>query len=149
MRAETELPARTFGAAPGEVASRPRHAAYAVIVDGEGHVAAVRGRGGRFWLPGGGSLAGETPEETVLREIREELGREARPGDRIARATQHFHAADEGCWYEMAAVFVLAELVGDVIHPAEDEMSWLDPARDAALFFHPCHAWAAEMGVAR
>ncbi|HEX8904673.1 MAG TPA: NUDIX domain-containing protein, partial [Longimicrobiaceae bacterium] len=110
MRAGATPP--VFGAPPAGVAPRERRAAYAVVAGADGRVAAVRGRAGRYWLPGGGSRDGETPEATVLREIREELGREACVGDRIATAVQHFHAADDGCWYAMTAVFLRAGLVG-------------------------------------
>jgi 8-oxo-dGTP diphosphatase len=51
-----------------------------VIINSKGMVAVVKSPKGYF-LPGGGSLPGETPEDTVLREVREEVGR----GARIAR----------------------------------------------------------------
>lgn len=51
-----------------------------VIVDGEGRFLTVRQRGGPFkdaWLlPGGGSEPGESAEDTVRREVREETGLE-------------------------------------------------------------------------
>jgi hypothetical protein len=50
----------------------PRPAAYAVACGAGGSVAAVQTASGCF-LPGGGSLAGETPQETV---VRKELARE-------------------------------------------------------------------------
>lgn len=134
-----------FGARPPGVAWRGRGAAYAVIAEADGRVAAVRGPGGRYWLPGGGSRAGEAPEETVAREVRQELGRETGIGPRIARAVQHFHAADDGCWYEMAAVFIRAEPGGGAAAPGEHGLRWIDPARQAALFFHASHAWAAAL----
>lgn len=51
-----------------------------VIVDAAGRVLTVRQRGGPFkdlWLlPGGGLEPGESPEEAVRREVREETGLE-------------------------------------------------------------------------
>jgi 8-oxo-dGTP diphosphatase len=135
-----------FGAAPAGVACRPRAAAYAVIRRADGRVAAVRAavRGGAgVWLPGGGAEAGESPEQTVLREIREELGQAARITGRIGEAVQYFHAHGDGCWYEMTAVFFRVELVGEPDAPAEHELVWLDAEREADAFLHACHAWAA------
>lgn len=50
--------------------------AAAIIVDGDGRVLLVKQTYGRLnWeLPGGGAEAGEAPDETVLREVREEAG---------------------------------------------------------------------------
>jgi predicted RNase H-like nuclease/ADP-ribose pyrophosphatase YjhB (NUDIX family) len=135
-----------FGAAPPGVRCRPRRAAYAVIRDDVGRVATVRPAGaGRpvHWLPGGGALPGETPARTVLREIREELGREARLDAIIGEAVQVFHAREDRCWYEMKSTFFSATLFGRAPRPRAREhvLEWRTP--DACSFFHPCHAWAA------
>jgi 8-oxo-dGTP pyrophosphatase MutT (NUDIX family) len=101
----------------------------------------VRGRRG-LWLPGGGALPGESPEQTVAREVREELGRAAHLLGKLGEAVQHFHAASDGCWYEMTAVFFRAELVGEPLGEGEHELLWLDAASASGDFFHACHAWA-------
>ena len=135
-----------FGAAPPGVACRPRAAAYAVIRRADGRVAAVRAAvGGRegVGLPGGGAEPGESPEGTVLREIREELGRGARVTGRIGEAIQYFHARGDGCWYEMRAVFFRAELTEEPVGGAEHELVWMDAEGEADAFLHACHAWAA------
>jgi mutator protein MutT len=57
-----------------------RPAAYAIIVN-EGRLLLVRLRPTmKFHLPGGGIEPGETPEETVRREVREETGIEIEVG---------------------------------------------------------------------
>jgi 8-oxo-dGTP pyrophosphatase MutT (NUDIX family) len=58
----------TFGSQVAGVAYKDCPAAYAVIRDQQGRVAAVHARLGYF-LPGGGIDAGETPEATVEREL--------------------------------------------------------------------------------
>jgi len=101
------------------VTCHPRLAAYVVVRDRTGRVAAVRSAGvgpARFWLPGGESHPGEPPELTVAREVREEVGHVIRLAGRIGDAVQIFHAATEQRWYEMKAAFF--------------------------RFFHACHAWA-------
>jgi 8-oxo-dGTP diphosphatase len=61
------------------VKAHQRLAAYALIADGAGRVLLARppeGRRGlgRWQLPGGGVEHGEHPEQTVIRELREETG---------------------------------------------------------------------------
>ena len=90
-----------FGEAPvGETRERP--GAYAVIVDDRWRVAVVR-VGAEVFLPGGGIEPGETAEEAMRREVREETGLEVdgisplghaadwgRPGSRVKRIASFF-----------------------------------------------------------
>jgi 8-oxo-dGTP diphosphatase len=140
-------PQRVFGTRPEGVACTPRRAAYAVITR-DGRVAATRARQRdgtfRYWLPGGRCEAGESADEAVLREIREELGRPARITGRIGDAMQYFFAGTEGRWYAMTATFVVAALEEGDASAAEYQLLWVDPHADAAVFFHASHAWAAQ-----
>lgn len=86
-----------------------RRAAYGVILGENDLVAVVKGPSGHYWLPGGGSSAGESAEETLIREVGEELACGVRLIDRIGEATQFFYAADEHRHYWMLAVFFQAE----------------------------------------
>jgi 8-oxo-dGTP pyrophosphatase MutT (NUDIX family) len=118
------------------------------VVGGEGDtVAAVRGTAGMIWLPGGGSLPGESPQETLVREVREELDRGIRLIRRIGEATQLFYAADDDCHYEMLAVFYLADFPDEPNGHGEHELVWLPLANAAGAFFHESHAWAAYQGL--
>src|SRR5437870_1595607 len=101
----------TFGVPVAGVTYEQRCAAYAVIRNSVGAVAAVQVPAG-YWLPGGGMLPGETPEETVVREVREELGCTLRLVRKIGEAVQYFYAATEGRYYAMQATFFRAKLVG-------------------------------------
>ena len=96
----------------------------------------------RCWLPGGESHPGEPPEATAAREVREELGRAVRLTGRIGEVVQFFYAHTEQCWYEMAAVFFRGTFEAAPLGAGSDELSWLDPAREADSLFHACHAWA-------
>jgi len=81
------FPTRTFGVPLPGITYKPRPAAYALIFSREAAIATVEGKGGYF-LPGGGSLPGEAPEETIQREVREELARddESEAGHRVRPA---------------------------------------------------------------
>jgi len=77
----------TFGKQLEELAYTERPAAYAVVAGENGSVAAVRGAAGMIGLPGGGSLPGKTPEETLAREVCEELARGIRLASKIGEVT--------------------------------------------------------------
>ncbi len=130
---------------PG-VTYKKRAAAYVVIVEGD-TVAVVKGRNGYF-LPGGGSLPGETPAETAIREVREELGLGVSLTREIGTARQYFAAGDEG-FFDMRATFFRGALATD--EPAsgngEHALFWLPVADKGGAFFHACHAWAVKVVV--
>jgi 8-oxo-dGTP diphosphatase len=135
----------TFGTGTPDVEYRNRPAAYAVIFDAAGRVAVVKGERGYF-LPGGGSLSNETPEETIRREVREELGSEVLIRRPIGEAIQYFSADDVD--YRMHASFFRAELVGEPGEIREYELEWLKLSQIGELFFHQCHVWAVKLAAA-
>jgi 8-oxo-dGTP pyrophosphatase MutT (NUDIX family) len=140
---------KTFGTRWDEIAYRDRPAAYAVVLGPNGTVAVVQGPAGMIGLPGGGSLPEESPEETLLREVREELARSVLLVEKIGEAVQYFHAADEDCHYRMRGVFFLAELPDEPSGRGEHELFWLPLAKAPGAFFHQSHAWAARQGMER
>ena len=139
MSADRERP--VFGRRLEGVTYEKRPAAYVIVRNDEGLVASVRSSSG-YALPGGGSDTGETPEETVVREVREELGREVRIIEKIAEAVQYFHAASDETHYEMIATYFRAEF-GETTGEPEYELCWLDMSGDGRVYFHECHDWAA------
>jgi 8-oxo-dGTP pyrophosphatase MutT (NUDIX family) len=132
----TDLPEFGTPAARGAV---PRCAAYALVRDGRGCFLAVRGPSGLF-LPGGGCESEESPEQALVRELREETGRDLVSFAYRSTAIQHFAAAD-GVSYRMEAVFYTAAL-GDQVAEPEGGPLWVDPATGEDLWYHACHAWA-------
>lgn len=79
--------------APAGDGLRRAAVALTLVDDGHGHAAFVltkrapslRSHGGQLALPGGRVDPGETPEETALRELAEEVGMEAGPADILGR----------------------------------------------------------------
>jgi 8-oxo-dGTP diphosphatase len=92
-----------FGSPKTNVQYVERRAAYLVVING-GRVAMVKSRQKHF-LPGGGSLPGESPEDTVAREVREELARGVRLFRRLGEAVQYFYSSTDDRSYKMLATF--------------------------------------------
>ena len=128
-----------FGEPPEDTPCVERPAAYACVFDGVGRVAAVL-YNGRYFLPGGGTDPGETPEETIHREIREELCRKVRLLQPLGTAIQYFPA--DGVHYRMTATFYHGEFRTDPGGIGEHELVWVPVSNVESTFRHACHVWA-------
>jgi len=134
-----------FGTLPAGAAVVPRPAAYAIVRDPAGRVAVVEEDSGLF-LPGGGREPGETAEENVLREVREEVGCGLDVLRRVGEAIQYCRAHDRAGWYETRAVFFAGAFVGE---PGSGGcvLTWLSPEEARARLHHASHAWAITLPV--
>jgi 8-oxo-dGTP diphosphatase len=131
-----------FGAPIQGREHRPRAAAYAVIRDAEGRVAAVR-TGLGLLLPGGRLERGETLVECLRRELREECARPTAIDRQLGLAFEYFETG-EGA-FEGRHVFFAARFVGPANGEAEYELVWLEPGSAAELLHHRSHAWALDL----
>ena len=122
-----------------------RPAAYAVILNEPGQVAAVTSLSGHYFLPGGGSLPTETAELTLVREVAEELAQGVRILARIGAAEQLFRV--DGCDYRMQAVFFRGMFTGSIAGTPEHTLLWLSPREFEGRCFHACHAWAIHQAL--
>ncbi len=133
-----------FGAKKPGVSYAERRATYAVIMN-DGRVATVESQQKHF-LPGGGSLAGEASEDTIVREVGEELARSVRLIRKLDEVVQYFYSAADDRHYEMRATFFIAEFTNELRddgnRKGENELCWLSRAEAERAFFHECHAWA-------
>jgi 8-oxo-dGTP diphosphatase len=133
-----------FGSPQANVQYKERRAAYVVIVNDKGEVATVGSRHKRF-LPGGGSAPFEAAEETIVREVREELALDVRLTRKIGEAVQYFYSGSDECHYKMLATFYAGEFTGETCAGAcENELHWLPPEYAQRECFHECHAWAVQ-----
>jgi 8-oxo-dGTP diphosphatase len=130
-----------FGSPEPDVQYTERRAAYVVVITDDGKVAVVKGLQKHF-LPGGGSLPGEAPEETALREVYEELARGVRLTHNLGDAIQYFYSAADDRHYKMLATFFAGEFTGEPSGGGEHELGWLPITEAERACFHACHAWA-------
>jgi len=136
-----------FGFPEPNVQHKERQAAYVVIIT-DGNVATVKSKEKHF-LPGGGSLHGEPFEDTIVREVYEELGRGVRLIRMLGEAIQYFYSADDDRHYKMRAAFFAGEFTGEPCgRTGEHQLYWLPMAQAGQACFHECHAWAiSQAGV--
>lgn len=103
-----------------------------VMRDGAGRVLNVRKRGtSMFILPGGKPEPGEAPNETALREFREEIGVELEPSHLTTLGVFRAAAANEPGHVVEAAVYEhpFVEAAGAAAPLAEIEaLVWVDPS---------------------
>jgi 8-oxo-dGTP pyrophosphatase MutT (NUDIX family) len=131
-----------FGPAAPGVGYVLRPGGYVVAFDADGAVAVVSTPVGLF-LPGGGQLPGESPEEAAVRETREECGLRVVPGPRIGVADELVSAPEEEAHYRKRCAFFPAEVVGRAGAGEPDtELLWLSPGDAATALRHESQRWA-------
>lgn len=115
------------------------HVSAAIIVDADGRVLVVRKQGTtRFMQPGGKPEPEETPAQTLIRELHEELGlvldeSDLRPLGRFVSA-----AANEPGHRVVADAFRVSIAHADVTVQAElAELRWITPADARTLPLAP------------
>lgn len=138
-----------FGSPPGEGAV-VRPSAYALVSDGAGRLAIVRAPQGLF-LPGGGMEPGETVDDAVVREAREECGLRVRAGAWRVRAIDFVWSPSERTHFEKRSTFVAAQADGApaAALEADHALEWITAAEASERLAHPSHRWAAAQWQAR
>lgn len=121
-----------------------RPSAYAFIRNSAGQWAVVRTPNGCY-LPGGGMHAGESPEQTVEREAREECGFVLETQPPMASAVQYVYSIEEKQYFEKVCHFLEAVVIGRVEpEEADHELLWLNLDQAVGCLLHEAHRWALE-----
>lgn len=135
---------KVWGRPDGTLEKKTRRAVYLVAADQYGRVSAVKGTGGHLFLPGGAIEEGETPEQALAREVKEELGRTVELRALVGKGVQHFVYA--GASWEMEVTFFSGVLGTEVKGRPQHPLVYAE----AGEFVHESMQWAArEVGMAR
>jgi len=119
-----------------------RPSAYAVVRNDSGAIAVVRTPKGHY-LPGGGMEHGESPEQTICRETREETGLILEPQSLLGNAIEIVYSAEEGACFEKRCSFVQAKVVGQVsLREADHELIWVTIDQAVRMLSHQSQCWA-------
>ena len=115
------------------------HVSAAVIVDAEGRVLVVRKHDTtRFMQPGGKPEPGESPVETLIRELHEELGLELTDAD-LRPLGRFVSAAANEPGHRVVADAFSASIDADGVRVQAElaELRWITPEDAAALPLAP------------
>ena len=126
---------------------RQRPGAYAIILNGQGQFASVRWRD-TYLLPGGGVEPGESLEETLTREVREECACEIAIGQFLGSAIQYF-TNENGRHWEFQCSYFDAEFGAALDNAPEHELVWLNVSEARNLLAHEVHVWAINLAAER
>ncbi len=127
-----------------------RPAVYGIAFDAQGRVATTRDPFGDF-LPGGGKEPGESDEETLKREVMEELGWELELGPRLNGSDSfHYSPRYQKHFRAMAEYFIITQWrkTGAPIE-ADHELVWLKPDEVEQQYFHAHQIQAVREALAR
>jgi len=124
----------------------PRPGAYGLIFDDKGRIAVMETPRGCF-LPGGGTEEGETPEETLIREVREECGFSVAIGRRLGEAAEYRDTLGHEFAIRKDCVFFAATVTsaGGAATEADHTLIWLEPQEVETRLAHGSQRWAVRL----
>ena len=135
-----------FGEKEAEKKYQARYAVYAILMNEEKEIALVQAPNGAYFLPGGEIEGHETKEETIEREMLEELGFEVVLSEYLGQADEYFYSRHRETFFYNPGYFYSTKSWEKVSEPLEEgnNSSWEQPAKAIALLKRGSHKWAVE-----
>ena len=135
-----------FGEKEAEKKYQARYAAYAILMNEEKEIALVQAPNGAYFLPGGEIEGHETKEETIEREMLEELGFEVVLSEYLGQADEYFYSRHRETFFYNPGYFYSTKSWEKVSEPLEEgnNSSWEQPAKAIALLKRGSHKCAVE-----
>jgi 8-oxo-dGTP diphosphatase len=132
-------PAPVFGTRIPGLVYHPRPGAYAIVFDAAGRVALVHEEDA-WYLPGGGLEPGESPEQALVREVREECACGVTIAAYLGDAIECL-VTRAGRPLEVRGHYFHARFVGT------PTATWLPPTEACARVLRQSDAWAITAAV--
>lgn len=145
-------PKLQLGSIPPETPFYTRPGSYAVFFNENNEVGVIRNGDGDYFLAGGGIEPGETKEEALLREVREEAGLLASIEAYLGAAAEYYYDPGKQYYFnKIGHFFLITPYEQDLALKAEDDHSllWLPMAEAHPLMYHDIYRWALEEAVRR
>ncbi len=128
----------------------PRPGAYALIFNANKCIAVMQTPRGCF-LPGGGSEGDESPEETLVREVREECGFTTQNVTRIGKAVEYVHTTGNDVGIRKECIFFEVTVLGTNGAATEPDhtLLWLTLVEAEKRLAHGSQRWAVHQAPSR
>jgi 8-oxo-dGTP diphosphatase len=127
-----------------------RPGAYAILLNDAEEICLINEKG-RYTLPGGGSDPGESLEETVSREVKEETGYDIKIINTLDYAIQYCLAKGEG-YFKKECTYFECKVSGNLQSEYESGQypEWFEPrvALEKLLIEDDAHSWVLQKYIA-
>ncbi|MCB0585295.1 MAG: NUDIX domain-containing protein [Phaeodactylibacter sp.] len=140
-------PSLQLGSIPPETPFITRPGSYAVFFNENGEVGVIRNDYGDYFLAGGGIEPGETREEALLREVREEAGLLADIDTYLGAAAEYYYDPGHQHYFnKIGHFFLITPYEQDLSLKVEDDhtLIWLPLEKAHPLMYHDIYRWALE-----